>query len=268
VRRILIIGTALAVLAGAASASAASFNNYAGSGLKFSPTGAGTPAHPRIVNMTETLRANAPAGDRAAPLTDIKLKVYGVRTNGNLFPTCTDSQIEANIVKYERACAPKSRVAQGPVHSALGPSSNPSQSAGTACNPYLKVFNGGKSSQVFFFTTAPDAPSQYTCAGLSTGSTAPYDGHISYQGKYWVLDVPLPPDISNKVANQPGLYASLLTEVLSPISESTKVAGTTRGYMESVACQGGKRPYSITFTAQDYGTGARETQTVSGAAAC
>jgi hypothetical protein len=270
-RRKLIIGTAsaLAVLVGATAAYAA-FNNYAGSGVTFAPKGAGSAAHPKIVNMTETLKAGAPAGDRAAPLTHITVKVYGVRTNGDLFPTCTDSKIEANKVKYELACPSKSRVAQGPVHSSLGPASNPSASAGTACNPYLKVFNGGKGSQVFFFTTTSHTPnpSKYTCSGLPTGATAPYDGKVKYQGKYWVLDLPLPPDISNKVANTPGLYGSLISEVLSPISQTTKVKGQTRGYMESIACQGGKRPYSITFTASSYGSGKPETQTVSGKAAC
>jgi hypothetical protein len=263
------IGTALAVLVGAAAAYAA-FNNYNGSNLAFAPKGAGTSKAPKIVNMTETLKANAPAGDRAAPLVDIKVKVYGVKTNGNFFPTCTDSQIEADKTKYEQACPPTSRVAQGPVHALLGPGSDPSQAKGTDCNPYLRVFNAGKSTQAFFFTTTthtPD-PAKYTCAGLPTGATAPYDGHISYKGKFWVIDVPLPPDISNKVANTPGLYGSLINEVLSPISETKKVGGKKRGYMESVACQGKKRPYSITFTADDYGTGNPETQTVSGSAPC
>jgi hypothetical protein len=262
-----IIGTALAVLVGAGTAYAA-FNNYTGSALTFSPTGAGSPAHPKIVNMTEQLQVNAPSGNRAAPLTNIKLKVYGVQTNGNLFATCTDGQIEANPVKYERTCPPQSRIAQGPIHSELGPSSTAAAAAASSCNPYLRVFNGGKSTQVFFFTTAPDAPSQNTCAGLRTGSTAPYDGHISYQGKWWTLNIALPPDISNKVANEPGLYGSLISEYLSPISQTRTINGQKRGYMESTACQSGKRPWSITFTAPDYGSGAAETQTVSGTAPC
>jgi hypothetical protein len=266
-----IIATAAAVLVGAAAAYAA-FNNYNGSNVAFKPTGSGTAKSPKIVNMTETLKASAPAGDRAAPLTNIKLKIYGVRTNGNLFPTCTDSQIEKDKTKFEKACNPKSRVSQGPVNSLLGSSTDPSASGGTACNPYLRVFNGGKSTQAFFFTTTPDAPGpQYNCANLPTGATPPYDGHISYQGKYWVLNVPLPPSVSTDVANA-GLYGSLIKEVLNPISETTKVGGKTRGYMESVACMGHKRPYSITFTAKNYsapgGNGQLETQTVSGSAAC
>jgi hypothetical protein len=153
----------------------------------------------------------------------------------------------------------------------LGSSTDP-KASGTACNPYLRVFNGGKSTQAFFFTTTPDAPGpQYNCANLPTGATPPYDGHISYEGKYWVLNVPLPPSVSTDVANI-GLYGSLIKEVLTPISQTTKVGGKTRGYMESIACMGHKRPYSIAFTAKNYsppgGNGQLETQTVSGSAAC
>src|SRR4051794_439888 len=58
-KRIVIIGTALAVLVGAAAALAANFNNYNGSKLAFAPKGAGTAKAPKIVSMTETLQANA-----------------------------------------------------------------------------------------------------------------------------------------------------------------------------------------------------------------
>jgi hypothetical protein len=266
-KRIVIIGTAVAVLVGAAAAYAA-FNNYSGSNLAFAPKGAGSAKSPKIVNMTETLKVAAPAGDRAAPLKNIKVMVYGVRTNGNLFPTCTDSQIVKNKTKFEKACNPKSRVAQGPVNSLLGSSTDPSASGGTACNPYLRVFNGGKNTQVFFFTTTPDAPGpQFNCANLPTGATPPYDGHISYQGKYWVLNVPLPPSVSTDVANA-GLYGSLIKEVLRPIPQTTKVNGKTRGYMESIACKGKTRPYKIIFTAKNYNSNTFETQTVSGSAPC
>jgi hypothetical protein len=269
-RRIVIIGTALAVLVGAAAAYAA-FNNYTGTSVSFSPKGSGTSRAPKIVNMTEILQANAPAGQRAAPLVDIDVRVYGVKTNGNLFPTCTDKQIDANKTKYELACPKQSAIAAGTVNALLGPANNSSQAAGTACNPWLKVFNGGRNTQVFFFTTTTHTPnpSKYTCAGLPTGATAPYDGHISYGHGYWQIDVPLPPDISNKVANTPGLYGSLIKEVLNPITEVKRVGGKLRGYMESTACKpGGKRPYTVSYTADDYNTGTPEHATISGNAPC
>jgi hypothetical protein len=261
-RRIIIIGTAVAMLVGAAAAYAA-FNNYSGSKLSFSPSGAGTKAKPQPIGMLENLKASAPAGDRAAPLTDIKLTIYGAQTNGGDFPKCTDAMIEANQTKFDKACPKGSQIGSGPVHALLGPASSPSSSGSVSCNTFLHVYNGSPKTQVFFFTTA----NATDCAGLVTGQTAPYDGHISHQGKNLVIDVPLPPDVSTKVAGHVGLYGSLITEVLTFPKSTKKAHGRTEGYMESVACSGHKRPYSIQFTATKYG-GGTETQTVSGAAKC
>jgi hypothetical protein len=261
-RRIIIIGTAVAVLVGAAAAYAA-FNNYSGSKLSLSPHGAGTAAKPVAMGMVETLKANAPAGDRAAPLTDIKLTIYGARINGGAFPKCTDAMIEADTTKYDKACPAGSRIGTGPVHALLGPASSPSTTGAVTCDTVLHVYNGGPKTQVFFFTTS----NATMCHGLTTGSTAPYDATISQQGKNLVIDVPLPPDISTKVANQNGLYGSLITETLTFPKGTKKVHGKTVGYMESVACKGHARPYSIAFTATDY-SGGSETQTVKGSAAC
>jgi hypothetical protein len=261
-RRIIIIGTALAMLVGAAVAYAA-FNNYSGSKLSFSPSGAGTKAKPLPIGMVENLKANAPAGDRAAPLTDIKLTIYGAQTNGGDFPKCTDAMITANTTKYDKACPTGSEIGTGPVHALLGSGSSPATAGSVSCNTFLHVYNGSPKTQVFFFTTS----NATDCAGLVTGSTAPYDGHISHQGKNLVIDVPLPADISTKVAGHPNFYGSLITEVLTFPKSTKKAHGRTEGYMESVACSGHKRPYSIKFTATKYG-GGTETQTVSGAAKC
>lgn len=261
-RRIIIIGTALAVLVGATAAYAA-FNSYSGSKLAFSK-GSGTAAKHVPISMLETLKANAPSGDRAAPLTDIKVTIYGATTNGGSFPTCTDSKIEANKTQFDKACPNGSRIGAGPVHALLGPSTSPASAGSVSCNTVLHIYNGGPKTQVFFFTTQ----SASSCGGLTTGQTAPYDGHISHSGKNLVINVPLPPDISTKVANQPGLYGSLITEVLNFTKSTKKVHGKTVGYMESVGCKAGKRPYSIQFTATDYNGGGSETQTVKGIAGC
>jgi hypothetical protein len=254
-RRIIIIGTAVAVLVGAAVAYAADFNNYSGSKLAFSGK--------TTLGMVETLKANAPQGDRAAPLTDIKVTIYGATLNGAKFPKCTDSMIEANKTKYDGACPSGSRIGSGPVHAVLGPSTTPSTSGEVNCDTVLHVYNGGQSTQVFFFTTQ----SATSCGGLTTGSTAPYDGHISHAGKNLVIDVPLPPDVSNKVGNQNGFYGSLIQEVLTFTKSTRTVHGKQVGYMQSTGCKGGKRPYSIKFTSQNY-QGQSESSTITGSASC
>lgn len=256
-RRIVLVGTALSMLIGASVAYAAFFNNYQGTKLIFAPKVAGSKAHPAGIGETDILTASAPTGDRAAPLTDIKTTIYGVITNGGKLPKCTGQMIEAagSARGYDKACPKGSLIASGPVHSELGPGNNPQASAGTACNPFLHVYNGGANTQVFFFTTN----AQHQCAGLVTGQTAPYNGHISRSGQNWTINVPLPPDISTKVANQPGLYGSLITQTLDYLK------GTH--YMDSIACKAGKRPYSITYTDTNY-NGGSSTQTVKGTDKC
>jgi len=259
-RRIIIIGTTFVVLAGAAVAYAA-FNNYTGTKISFTSSGAGSKTKPLAVGELEHLQANAPAGDRAAPLTNIKVTIYGAQLNGKLFPKCTDSMIEANQTKFDAACPSGSRIGSGPVHALLGPPTNPSQSAGITCDTVLHVYNGGATTQVFFFTE----PNPQNCGGLRTGATKPYDGHISRQGNNLVVNVPLPKDISTQVPNAAvGFYGSLITETLT---FPRKVAHG-RGYMEFIGCKNGKRPWSVTYTAQDYNNGGSETQTVKGSAKC
>jgi hypothetical protein len=258
-RRLVIIGTVLTALVGASAAYAAFFNNYKGSKIALAPKVAGSSSHPISIGETEVLKANAPSGDRAAPLTDIKTTIYGVKTNGGKVPVCTDKMIEqAGAAKgYDKACPKGSMIGTGPVHALLGSGADPSETTGGSvqCNTVLHIYNGGPRTQVFFFTTQ----NATDCGGLTTGQTAPYDGHISYKGKNWVDNVPLPPDISTQVAGQSNLYGSLITETL---------IFTKSKYMQSVACgKGGKRQYSIQFTNQNYGGGS-VTQTVKGTDKC
>jgi hypothetical protein len=262
-KRIITIATALAVLGVAAAAYAAThFNNYKGSKLVITPVAAGTKAKPVALGMVETLKANAPAGDRAAPLINIKVVIYGVKLDVGKLPVCNDARIESNPTNADGGCPAGSLIGNGPVHSLLGTPKNPSQSVGTACNPYLHVFNGGPKTQVFYFYTK----SPNDCGGLTTGATKPYDGQISYSGPNAVINVPLPSDISTQVPNAAvGYYGSLISEVLT---YSKKVAGKV--YMAGVGCKAGKRPWSITFTAQNYASsgGGTDTQTVKGSSKC
>lgn len=253
-RRIITIGTALAVLGAGAAYAASTFNNYSGSKLVIAP------AKPKgALGLTEILKAGAPAGDRAAPLTNIKVTIARVKLDANKkIPVCTDAKIESNKTNPLGGCSKNSLIGTGFVRALLGPANDPSASKGTACNPHLNVFNGGPRTQVFYFWTQ----SANDCGGLTTGATAPYDGHISYSHGNAVINVPLPPDISTKVANQPGLYGSLIAERLV----FHKLVGG-KAYMVGTGCKGGKRPWSIEFTATLY-NGGREKQTVKGSSKC
>lgn len=255
-KRILVLGTALAVLVGATAAYAA-YNNYAGTTTTISK-GVGSKNKPVGLSMVQTLEVGAPTGVRAAPLTDIKTTLYGVKLDAGKLPVCTDAKIEQNKVSPIGGCPRGSLIATGRVNALLGPGTDNSAAKGTPCNPRLNVFNGGPNKQVFYFWTK----SSSDCGGLTTGATAPFDGHISYKNGSAVVDIPQPTDISTKVAGQPNFYSSLIHEVLS----YPKTVGG-KGYMVGTGCKHGTRPWTATFTAHKYGGGS-EKQTVSGAARC
>jgi hypothetical protein len=256
-RRIIIIGTAVAVLVGAGAAYAA-LNNYTAT-FSFSSSKAGSSKSPVSVGFTENFGAsNAATGSRAAPLIDIKTTVYGLVSNAKSFPTCDGNQISTR--KSDSFCPPKALVATGPVNALLGGTNL--TAGGTPCNPFLHVWNGGGGKLWFFFTT--DAT--HACGSLHTGDTQAYPGKISQVGKNQVTDVPLPSYVSTAVAHQTGLYGSLIKEVLTYRNLTTKVKGKTVGFTASVGCKNGKRPYSYSFTSVSGST--RETKTVTGTAKC
>jgi hypothetical protein len=265
-RRIIIIGTALAVLAslGAGAAFAASSFNTYGANFSFSPNKAGSPSKPVALGFSQNLSAVGTSGNRAGPLTHLTSTMYGLRTNGKYFPTCSPAKIGNPSTGYDKACPKGSLVAQGAVRALLGPSNNGSASVQSPCNPYLKVYNSGQGKLTFFFNIVPP---KYTCATLMTGASAPYPGTIKTVGKNLVLDVPLPPDVSTKAGNITGVYASLIGYTLNFSKLTKQVNGKTVGYIESSGCKSGTRPWSQKFTALNY-NGTSGSSMISGTSKC
>jgi hypothetical protein len=208
--------------------------------------------------MTETLVANAPSGDRPAPLTNVEYTIYGVKLDSARLPVCTDALIEQNTTNPTGNCPEGSLIGTGIIDSLLGPGTDPSSSKGTPCHLHVNVFNGGPSTQVFYFWTQ----SSSDCGGLTTGAIPPFDGQISYSGSNAVVNLPLPPDVSTMVANQPRFYGSLTNE-----NETYSATVDGKVYMANVGCQGGQRRWSITLTAEQY-DGTSDTQTVTGSGGC
>jgi hypothetical protein len=261
-RRFIIIGTAVAVLAGAAVAFAGALNNYT-AGFKFSTSKPGSTKAPVALGFTQTLgAANATASKVAAPLVNIKTTIYGLVANAKDFPTCSSTKIDTGP-KFDAACPKGAEVASGTVSALLGgPALDPSKTI--SCKPGLDVWNGGGKTLWFFFTAA----SLTQCGGLQTGKTAPYPGTVSQSGKNLVVNIPLPPDVSTKVANTPNFYGSLINETVAWRKLTTKVKGKTVGFLESVACKGGKRPWSVKYTAVPVAGAAGVSSTVTGSSKC
>jgi hypothetical protein len=259
-RRIALIAVAVGMLVAAGAAYAASQINTYSATLKFTPKSAGTAAKPMPVAYTQDISAKGTGGNRTAVLEDIKTKIYGLKADGKDFPVCTLNQIAA--AKNDTVCPAGAKVASGFITASVGAKNNFAQ-AGSACDPLLDVWNSGQGKLTFFFVDTPT----HQCLGgaLKTGSTGPYPATYKTQGKYLVVDVPVPSYIDFPA---PGLAGSLETEHLVWAKKTAKVKGKTVAATSSIGCLGKKRPYSTTFTANLPTTGQTQTSTVKGSGAC
>jgi hypothetical protein len=260
-RRILVIATAIGMLV-AASAAYAAFDTYSAN-LTFTSKHAGTPKKPAPIGYNLNLNVKPNNGNRSAVTEDVKTSIYGIAVDGKDFPTCSLSKIAA--AKNDNVCPKGSQVASGAIVATLGPPSNFALGApGTAaCDPGLDVWNSGQGKLTFFFIDTP----AHQCLGgaLKTGSTGPYPATYKTQGKFMVLDVPVPSYINFPA----GLAGSLSSEHLKFVSRTKKVHGKTVASIASVGCQGNKRPYSLTVTSNLPTAGpGLETATVKHSAPC
>jgi len=262
-RRIVVIATALAVLACAVSAYAATggLNTYTAT-IKFAPNKAGSGKAPSAIAYTQTYHANGTNGNRTAPLTDIKTTLYGVKPTPKGFPTCTQATIAA--AHSDASCPHGALVATGAITAILGPIADPSSSDPNQipCNPLLHAWNGGGGKIVFFFVDqAPD----HTCGPILTGGVGPFVGTTKQVGKNLVQNTPIPASVSFPLS---GVEGSLTSETLHYLKVTRKVKGKTVSYHSSVGCKNGKRPYSVAFSAQSQPGAPSESQTVSGTQKC
>lgn len=260
-RRIILIGTALAVLVGAASAFAATTLNTYKATHPVSPNKAGSTKKPVTVSLTDNYVAtSATPGERTAPLVNIKDKVYGLVSNGKDFPTCSLTKISK--ANNDAGCPKGALVASGTVNALIGSAKDPTAAA-SPCSTILHVWNGGQGKVTFFFRT--DATHVCLSGAITTGKVGPYPATISKQGKYFVLNTPIPNYVSFPI---PGLEGSLITEHLTWAKKTTKVHGKTVAYLASVACDHGRRPYSTAFTAETALGGTRQTTELSSSTKC
>ena len=265
-RRIVVVATAVAVLIAAASAIAATggLNSYTAK-LSFSPNKAGSGKAPSSLAYTEKYVANGTGGNRTAPLTDITVKTYGLVTDGKDFPTCSANKI-ATAGPSDTGCPKGALVATGSITATLGPANDPTTTAPgqLSCNPLLDAWNGGQGKVVFFFVVK----GSHQCANgaIQTGGILPFVGTFKTAGKNLVLDTPIPSKVSFPL---PGFEGSLTSETLNWKNLSKKLSnGKTAHYTVSTACKGGKRPYSVTFSAQPGSGAASQSDSLSGTQKC
>ena len=258
-RRIALIAVAVGMLVAASAAYAATQINTYSAKMSFTSKGAGTASKPKPIGYTENLTAKGTGGNRTAILEDITTKIYGLTADQKDFPTCSLTSI-ANA-KSDTGCPKGALVASGWITAQVGSPTNFKATA-APCDPALDVWNSGAGKLTYFFVDTP----AHNCnaLGLKTGSTGPYPATVKKAGKFLVVDVPIPSFINRPL----GLAGSLMTEHLVWTHQAKK----GKQSMASVACQGNKRPWAVTFKANLPGPtgtgGVTQSKTVSGSAAC
>jgi hypothetical protein len=237
-RRTVVFVTAIAALIAAATAYAVVTNTYTATG-KVSPGKAGSAASPSPVGLTFDYTADGNNGNRTAPLTDIKNTVYGLQSNGKLFPACTAAAI--NVAKSESVCKKGSQVGTGHLTALIGPTAVTLKSLnpGAPCTKNIHIYNAGQ-GKLTFILVGPAA----ACAGV--GFLPAFPATLTVSGGTFKIDAPVPDYISHPV---PKIDGSLTTEHIAYNKLTKKVKGKTRGFLESVACKKRKRPYTTSFTA-------------------
>ncbi|MGN6167294.1 MAG: hypothetical protein ACTHQQ_03860 [Solirubrobacteraceae bacterium] len=241
-----VAATALICAAAAAVAVADGFNTYSAT-LGFSPAKPGSPRTPSGLSFTENFAATGTGGNRTAPLTDVKTKIYGVVASPNGFPICSETRI-ANA-HSDLGCPRGAMIASGDITAVIGPTADVSTDApGTFnCNPLLHLWNGGHGTDVFFFVVrAPD----HVCGPIQTGDIGPYTGTLKTRGRSLVFDTPVPPYVSFPIT---GLEGSIESLHLRTLNANRSINGRNVALLASVGCQAGKRPYSVSFTAEQPG---------------
>ena len=236
-KRIVLVATAAAMLIAATVAFAATtpINTYKAT-VSFSPNSSGTAKKPVKTAFTQKFVVTpGTSGNRTGILLNIKNTMYGLKVNVKGLPTCSIAAITA--AGKDTGCPKGALVAKGSIKALLGSSGDLSKSAtaGT-CSPNLDVWNAGPGKLAFFFV--PTLSGAHACLGgaIKPGAVPPYPGTYKQSGKNLVVNVPIPATVDYP---SQGLVGSLESETLKWSSPG----------ITSVACKGGKRPYSNAFTA-------------------
>ena len=257
-KRIAVAVTAVVVMLVAVGSALAAVNTYTAT---YSFHGnKGSASKPAALSFTQKITAKpVAAGGRSGLLHVIKTNIYGAKVNVAGFPTCSLSKI-ANA-QVDTSCPKKALVATGAITASVGPKSPFTAATGQACDPELHVWNAGPGKLAFFFVDT----ASHQCLGgqLHTGSVGPFPATYKAAGKNLAVTIPIPNTVDYPAGMSANLTGSLQTETLNWKSQSI---GSKHDIM-SVGCQGGKRPFSFSFSAGLPGAAA-ETKTVSGTAAC
>ena len=219
--------------------------------MSFSPGKAGTPKKPVATGVTQVLTATGTNGNRAAPLTDLKSTIYGLKyDSAAVKATCSFASVKA--ISNDKNCPKGSLVATANVHALLGPANDPSygrhghhrlQARVSACGTRVAASwcssSGPRPCPAPCTTAVASRPVQRrrTRARSRTHGQEPRDRRAAA-----VVRVEQGPRIGRRGARS-------IAETITWKKLSSKSHGKTHYFVSSIGCKSGKRPWTQQFTA-------------------
>jgi hypothetical protein len=252
----LLVVASVAVLAFTAVAYAAQVNTYTVTG-KTSPAKPGAKKNPVAIGLDFNYAIGEQAGLRPSPVQRYTIGFYGMQSNGGLFPKCTAATI--NGKQSDSACPKGSAVGSGYIINSAGSTADPTDKS-VSCNLNLTIYNSGQGKAAIFLQGGPTVTVQGKPCVISINQAIDAKYVSAFGGKGQALQFDVPANLLHPI---PGLDNAVV-QVQSTIKKLTvKSKGKSRGYYESIACKGGKRPISVDFLSE-----AGQTTTSSYSAGC
>ncbi len=262
-RRILLIATLVALgVAGTAYAATVITDVYVVKAT-ITPKKSGTKAHPRPASETIAYSVKTtPAGDRPNTVQKVVVKIAGVQTHTNDFPTCSTSKLNST---GPSSCPKNSLVGSGFFIVEGGLASSPSSNIVT-CRVELSIYNGGGNSLSYYIYPDPSRSNECTAAEGATPTA--FAVGMKEVGTTLVTTVNVPYSVRHPGGQSTADSAVIQTSETIPVKTTRLkgkkvhgkfVPGKKVAFGETIGCAPNhKRHVSITFTTE---SGKSETAT-------
>ena len=257
-RKFLALVAAVAVVGSLAAVAYAAVTNKYAVTASTSPTKAGSSKRPVPIAVNFNYTVDEVEGKRPSAIRKYSIRFRGLIVNNNLFPSCTQAQLQA--ANGKTACA-KAVVGTGRVENKAGAVNNESDRS-IDCKLHLTVYNtrnrrglllleGGPADKGYVATQ--QCPLEF---GTSNGVIP-----VNYvrRGADTALEFTVPDNLLYPAGRT--VVQNSVVKVTSKITRRTKrVRGKTRGYYESQGgCRKGKRTVVVVFTPESGPSGTAST---------
>jgi hypothetical protein len=248
-RKLLVLVAVLAVGVVAAVAYAQSVTNTYAVQAVVSPAKVGTSKKPTPVGLKFNYQVGEVNGNRPSPVTKYSILFKGGQVNTNVFPKCSQKQLQASGGKSK--CS-KAAVGSGSVVNNTGAANNPADKSIT-CNLALTVYNSGNNKGLLLLEGGPGQGGNKECPiefGTSNGVIP--TNYVRKNGGT-ALEFTVPDSLLHPA---PGLDNSVVDtkSSIKKLTKTVKIKGKKRkvGYYESIGgCTGNKGTVLVSFTGEN-----------------